>query len=172
MKASVYIADANILIDLLDLQLGELWTSHFKCFTSVEVFNELVLEGSPDDHAWLFDPDSVEVRSLDEDKLSQAASIREAHPALSFPDCTVVVLARSESLIVLSGDGPMRKKAATLSIEVHGLLYVLDQLVQIGALPGKEAVQLCRRWQMINPRTPQKLCDKYCADWEARRSND
>lgn len=40
MKPVVYIADANILIDLLDPDLGELWTAHFTCVTTREVLFE------------------------------------------------------------------------------------------------------------------------------------
>ena len=166
MREAVYVADANVLIDLLDLSLGDLWTRHFRCVPSLEVFDEVESEGTLAELAWLLDAERVERRALAGDQLARAESIRTEHPGLSLPDCTVVVLAREAALPVLSGDGPMRRKSGLLGIEVHGMLYVLQRLVEREALPPQHAIRACRAWQRGNPRTPTALCNTYCARWQ------
>jgi len=150
---------------LIDLGLGELWTEHFRCLTSVEVYDEVEQADANEKATWIEDPDRLEVRSLNDTDQDHASEVQKAHPALSYPDCTVIAFATRTKLIVLSGDGPMRKKATGLGIRLHGMLYVLRRLVEIEALLPADAIAACLKWQELNPRTPTKKCDEYCMRW-------
>lgn len=167
MRETVYVADANILIDLIDLGLGARWTDHFRCVTSVEVLGEVEYDRDDERSAWLRDEERVGIHVLSEPQAKTAQDLQVGHAALSYPDCTVVVIAQRGDLTVLSGDGPMRKKAKQFGIRLHGLLYVLHELVALGELSPLEAVDQCRRWQETNPRTPTSKCEAYCRRWEA-----
>jgi len=48
---------------------------------------------------------------------------------LDIADCSVLLLAIDLDAMLLSGDKPLRKGAAKNHVEVHGTLWVLDQLV-------------------------------------------
>lgn len=165
MRQSVYIADANVIIDLIDLGLGDLWSKHFRCLTSPEVFAEVEYVDEDDNAKWIKDPERLEVRSLTEEDTKHAVDLLEQHSALSYPDCTVISFALRMNLIVLSGDGPMRKKAPKLRIRLHGMLYILNVLVELEALQRSDAILACRNWQRLNPRTPTDKCDEYCRKW-------
>jgi len=165
VKQTVYIADANILIDLMDLGLGRLWTRYFDCVTTPEVLDEVVQDETNDENSWLLDSSCLRMAALTEVDALSAISLQELHSSLSYPDCTVLVCAQSEAGIILSGDGPMRKQAASMDIELHGLLYVLNELFKLGELSGSQASVACRRWQELNPRTPTSKCDAYCRRW-------
>lgn len=171
MRESVYIADANIIIDLIDLGLGDIWSRHFRCLTSPEVFAEVEFDENDEEANWISNPERLEVRSLEEADVTRALEIQETHPALSYPDCTVVSFAVRTELIVLSGDGPMRKKAPSLRFRLHGMLYILNRLVELEAIHPTDAIAACRNWQELNPRTPDKKCAEYCDRWEKCSSN-
>lgn len=167
MRPAVYIADANIIIDLIDLGLGWEWTDHYRCLTTQEVINEVEHDCENDAANWLSDSSRLEIRTLTSFEAEKVGKLHTRHAGLSYPDCTVVWLAQMSSLTVLSGDGPMRKKAPSLKIKVHGMLYVLEQLVALEAIGPSKAIELCQQWQQLNPRTPERKCAEYCNRWRS-----
>lgn len=71
----------------------------------------------------------LEVVDLPGEAVGRALALRSAHPALSLNDCLSLALAeRLEDAILLTGDRRLRVRAADLGLEVHGVLWVSDQL--------------------------------------------
>jgi rRNA-processing protein FCF1 len=65
--------------------------------------------------------------------MGKVFTYRSAYPGLSFNDCLSLTLAESEAQsILLTGDQNLRNRATAIGIEVHGVLWVSDQLVAHG----------------------------------------
>jgi hypothetical protein len=65
--------------------------------------------------------------------IGRALTYRSAYPGLSFNDCLSMALAASQSgSILLTGDQSLRNRASAMGIEVHGVLWVSDQLQTAG----------------------------------------
>jgi hypothetical protein len=61
--------------------------------------------------------------------VKRALDLRRLHPVLSINDCLSMALAESQpGCVLLTGDRSLRTRAAEVGIEVHGVLWVCDQL--------------------------------------------
>jgi rRNA maturation endonuclease Nob1 len=65
--------------------------------------------------------------------IGRALTYRSAYPGLSFNDCLSMALAASQAQsILLTGDQSLRNRASAMGIEVHGVIWVSDQLQTAG----------------------------------------
>ena len=71
----------------------------------------------------------LSVQVLDGKGVSRALAYRRQVPALSLPDCFALTLAQTRSWILLTGDTDLRHLAAMESVECHGALWLLDQML-------------------------------------------
>jgi len=73
------------------------------------------------------------VVDLPPEQVAQALTFRSAYPTLSAYDCFSLVLAASQpDCILLTGDQSLRKKAELMAVEVHGVLWISDQIESAG----------------------------------------
>lgn len=67
--------------------------------------------------------------------VERAFAFRSRFPALSLNDCMSMALAESQpGSILLTGDQSLRNQANVIGIEVHGVLWVSDQLESSGRI--------------------------------------
>ena len=62
------------------------------------------------------------------DEVGQALTLMEHHPGLSPNDCFCLITALTHSGILLTGDNLLRKVATANGLQVHGVLWVIDEL--------------------------------------------
>lgn len=71
----------------------------------------------------------LEIVDVPPEGVGRALTFRSAYPALSFNDCLSLALAEGQpGSILLTGDQSLRNRAGAIGIEVHGVLWVSDQL--------------------------------------------
>ncbi len=134
----VAVTDANIFIDLINLNI----ISHFfelgiELHTSAEVIDEL------HDHqaAVLMAFNAVQklkIHTLSADDLEKMYEFANTKK-MSDADKTVIYIAHKEKAMVLSSDGPARNFAKQKNIEVHGLVWLFDELVHKERISKKVA---------------------------------
>lgn len=156
------VIDANILIDLN--QGGVL--RHFfglpiqivaPAFVLVEMFE-------PDGKALL----ELGVKQVDftSDQLFEATQMNAANTQLSLSDCAAFILAREEKINLLTGDQRLRRRAEKAGIEVHGVLWVLDQIESAGQMAGPALAASLKKMLAEGARLPADECAKRFAQWE------
>ena len=75
----------------------------------------------------------LELGDLDGDGVARARRAFNQHRALNLNDCFALALAESfDDAILLTGDQPLREVASGQGVEVHGVLWAIDEL---GGLP-------------------------------------
>ncbi len=72
---------------------------------------------------------------------------KERYPGLSANDCFCLVTARTHSGILLTGDALLRKVAIADGMQVHGVLWVVDELEGVESCPGHLLAQALKIWQ-------------------------
>lgn len=127
----VVVNDANILIDIIKLQLVEAffsldWEFHS---TNLIVENELY-----DEQVEVLKP-YIQAGRLIIDELSAEDMLEiiktlEEKPQLSDKDCSALVFAKKLKASLLTSDNTLRKFAKQKHIEVHGHLWVFDALIE------------------------------------------
>lgn len=70
----------------------------------------------------------LQVEELAPAEVRTAAVLRQTDRALSLPDTFAFALAQSRGWTLLTGDAGLRRAAEAQAVEVHGTLWVLDQM--------------------------------------------
>ena len=147
----VCVSDSSLLIDL---RAGRLLTAAFRL---------------PWD--WLA-PDVViaELRSLPVDELMrpglrqielpgrevrQVEQLAERYRRPSRTDLFALVAARMRSAILLTGDRHLRRAAEQEGVSVHGVLWLVDELVRLGIVTGPDAAAALRAMVEVGSRLPK-----------------
>ncbi|CAN5115887.1 hypothetical protein BH09BAC3_BH09BAC3_38200 [soil metagenome] len=146
----IVVTDACIFIDVINLNLtAKFFGLELDIHTTADVINELypeqkrILEGYESSK-------KITVHVLTGEE--QLALMEQDHPkALTPEDLSVIFIAQKlGDATVLSSDKPLRKYAKKLSVEYHGMLWIVDQLVNSGGIPKPEAIAKLNAWIKSN----------------------
>jgi rRNA-processing protein FCF1 len=149
MKLIVAVTDACIFIDLLDLELINLFFDlDLEIHTTYAVIYELHYEQQQILKAY----QSVErltVHNLQEHDFSEIYA--EQYPkSLSETDKSVLHIANKINACVLSSDKTLRNYAKNKEIEYHGMIWIFDKLVGNSLLTKKEAARNLKQLTATN----------------------
>lgn len=153
----ILVNDTNIFIDLHSVGLLEEmcrlpYEIHTVDFVVAEIadadqrriFDELVAQGG------IF---------IDGFTADEVIEIVEEHSSvsgnLSIPDCSVCYFARKHNVPMLTGDRRLRRYAEEQSIEVHGILFIFDELVRHDIISTSMAANRLEELFAINARLPK-----------------
>lgn len=154
IEKDIVIQDACIIFDLIDLGLiGHFFDLNLTVFTCPEVIGEIT------------DPDQLEStnvfinngrlgvdRNGDFDKIEE---IFNTNAGLSLTDCSVLELALRRSGTVLSSDLSLRRTTKRSGLNVRGVLWIIDELVNQKIINSEEAIKTLNRYLQINSRAPK-----------------
>jgi predicted nucleic acid-binding protein len=157
-----YIVDANVIFDAgKGGILHEMFQLPFIFITSDFIA-----------HRELIDPPFAELHKLGLHKqeltgtqIRQMYQIRSTHKELSIHDISVFLLARDQGLILLSGEKSLRKFAESAGITVHGMLWLMDQLIEKNIITRKKATLAVRRMLAHGRFLPKEECDQRFEEW-------
>lgn len=162
----IVINDANILIDLINLELEipffqleqlELKTTDF-------VFEELHDGQKEILQQYIIQGRLIIIESEEED-LINISNILSTTNGLSFEDCSVWYFAKSQEGILLTGDGKLRRNSSADGVEVRGVLYIFDQLLLHGIITFDYAILKLNQLYQINDRLPAEAKNQRIEFW-------
>ena len=84
---------------------------------------------------------------------------------LSVQDRSVLKLAKDRAARLLTGDGKLRRTARAQAVEVCGILWVFDALVEQAICARSDAVNKLRLLKDSNIRLPVNEIDKRIREW-------
>jgi hypothetical protein len=87
------------------------------------------------------------------------------YSALGLVDLQVLWVATKEKGILLTGDLELREEAKKRKVTVHGLLWILEQLIQEKRLKPPEAAKALRLVFAKNAYLPPKECERLLSQW-------
>ncbi len=160
--------DANILIDLLKIDLLD---HFFQMEYEFHVTDFVTVEIQEDNNADLdlfIDNGSLHKKSFDFTELMQVQLLEVEYKSLSIADCSCLFYTQSfsASAKLLTGDAALRRTAQNEKISVHGILWVLDKLVEADILSEEQAHDKLTELIAINPRLPVSECKKRLRRWK------
>jgi len=153
----IVINDANILIDLIHLQMIHLLfeLKHLELKTTDFVFEELETPQRAILQIFI-DQGTLEILESEEKDLENIFNLLNKTSGLSFEDCSVWYFAKINNGILLTGDGKLRKQSSQDGIEVRGILFVFDELLKAGLITFDLALLKLDELYQINSRLPIK----------------
>ena len=87
---------------------------------------------------------------------------------LSIPDCSVCYYAKKHGVPMLTGDRRLRRHAEQLSIEVHGILFLFDEMVANSVITSIDAATKLKELMALNSRLPQAAIRERIDKWRGR----
>ncbi|MCM1122759.1 MAG: hypothetical protein NC416_09250 [Eubacterium sp.] len=69
---------------------------------------------------------------------------------LSIYDCVALAIAKCRNIILLTGDGPLRKAARSEGVSVMGTIGILDRLYDGAYIEREEYLRCLKRLQKYN----------------------
>jgi predicted nucleic acid-binding protein len=160
--------DANILIDLLKIDLlDSFFQLDFDFHVTDIVYSEIQEENS-DKLEICIESKLLTKQCFQFEDLVEIQKVRDYNPALSIADCSCLYLAKKLDAMLLTGDGALRRVAEKQEIPVHGILWVLDEIISCGLLAKVEVRNKLIQLIEQNQRLPLHECQKRIKAWKPR----
>ncbi|WP_341199272.1 hypothetical protein [Croceibacter atlanticus] len=160
--------DANILIDLVELQLlPHFFALEFEFLTTTLILEEL-FEEQQDELKQYIDEGILVCEEMTAQDIEAIKQIEQNKPKLSQQDCSAYYQAQTKNGTLITSDNTLRKFAQSTQIDVHGHLWVLDQMVAQQTLsPFTASQKLSELCEVINTqlRLPQAECNSRHSAW-------
>jgi len=159
------ITDANIWIDL---HRGGVTAEAFKlnlAFRTPDLVAHEILSPSAASLKRL----GLQVLELPGDRVTEIVEMARKYPRPSRPDLSALVLARSEGNILLTGDKALRAAGEEEGIEVRGVLWLLDKMVECHVLNGNRTIAALQKMLKSGSRLPKTDCERYIQAWRTAK---
>ena len=167
----IVVNDTNVFIDLYEVGLLEgFFSLPWEVHTTDFVMLELQREGQHETVARYQTDKRLVVPVFEAKELLEIGRLYQQYvnrTNLSLTDCSVWYYAKMNNCILLTGDRKLRKVSVFDGIEVHGVLYVIDRLVELDIVSRQVAVEKLQQLYVINPRLPKEEVDKRINLWKS-----
>ncbi len=163
MTPQVYISDTNIWIDLRNAGLLD---AMFDLPLTLCCTDFVLSELKDFDHQHLLARGLV-VETLDELATAALFPLMQAHNNSSLADLSCYQLAQQTGHALLTGDGRLRKQAKADGLQVHGALWLLDQMVMHQIIEPKNAATSLQSMLDSGAWLPMDDCQKRLTLWNA-----
>lgn len=157
----VLVTDTNIWIDLDHGGLLELifrlpypiWTSDF-ARSEIRSVDVAILER----YGLIF-------QGIGKELMLELYRLRQSKSTIAVADWEAFLLAREHDAVLVTGDKNLVKFATDTGVKVHGLLWLMDEMIRLGVLePGKGADSL-RIILEYGARLPAEECAQRIHAW-------
>lgn len=175
MKA-VAVSDTNIFIDLVEIGLLDAFFAlPWEIHTTDMIIHELkvaeqkvrVEEYCSNGRLHVKEYTMKEMQTL----IKFHAAQRQAARA-SIQDCSVWLFAMENEYTLLTGDARLRNAVAKMKVDVHGIFYVIDKLVEMQLLSKENAADKLDKLKLLNPRLPLSEIDKRLKNWRGSEKRE
>ena len=165
----IVVNDANILIDLVKLQLlPHFFSLQLKFYTTDLILDEL--------HDWQVEKLQVYINNgtltviqLTDIELMDITLLQAEKRQLSDQDCSAIVCARKVTGNLLTSDNNLRKFATKKLFTVYGHLWVFDKMVDAKTITPQNAIlKLTELREVVNPwlNLPKNECEIRFEQWK------
>ena len=160
--AKVYVSDTNIWIDFYHASLlNELFKLPFSlCCTEFVAFELDEPNLTPLVALGLI------IEPLSGEEIQELGQLTRLHNNPSLADMSCYYLAKERQMPLLTGDGQLRALAKSESVQVHGALWLLDQLVAHKIVATNRAAVALQTMLDNNARLPAAECRSRFEHWK------
>lgn len=163
------ISDTCILIDLLN---GRLLDRMCELPYNLGV-SDALLYGIDNDEPELIIPNSeqvlnagFQVYSLNSSEIIEVFELNTKYARPSLNDIFGLVVAKKNNAILLTSDGGLRKSALKENVEVRGILWILDEMINNKVIDKRTAVKSLNKIRAEGSYLPENECDKRLEKWK------
>jgi len=164
-KVKIVVNDTNILIDLADLELlGKFAELDYELHTNDFILSEIQNPEQLEKINTLVKAGKLTVSTTKAEDYPEIAKLQTKN--LSFEDCSIWYYAKKIDAMLLTGDGNLRKSAQATGIEVRGMFFVFDQLLENKIIDCQTAITKLELLKEKNNRLPKDEFEKRINEWK------
>jgi rRNA-processing protein FCF1 len=167
----IVVNDTNVFIDLYEVGLlEEFFSLPWEVHTTDFVMLELQKEGQHETVARYKTDKRLVVPVFEAKEMLEIGNLFQQNmnrTNVSLTDCSVWYYAKVNNYILLTGDRKLRTTSILDGVEVHGVIYVFDALVEFNMISRQVAVEKLQQLYVINPRLPKEEIEKRINLWKA-----
>jgi len=158
---SVLVTDTNIWIDLENGKiLAAVFRLPYHFFTTDFAVEEFLHPG------WATLKDlGLKTHDLTPEYILELVRLRQIHHQLSTIDLAALLLARALDASLVTGDRRLNELAKAQGVPVHGVLWILDEIVIHHVLTENQAAIALRKMLYQGARLPDGDCQKRFDRW-------
>jgi predicted nucleic acid-binding protein len=156
------IGDANVLIDIED---GNLTPFVFRLPYEIVVPDILFELELREHHSHLLEI-GLKVKKLTAESVEKTESLTAHYPRPSMADHSALALAIQEHCPLLTGDKALRIAAKNENVEVHGTVWIVEQLLNHKLIQPHRARASFDTMKAKGSRLPWVEADKLLKKWE------
>jgi predicted nucleic acid-binding protein len=127
---------------------------------------DVVVAELEDPEGQLVLPSDLIVATLDAHDIVALRGLAACHTRTSIADLAALVIAERDRCALVTGDAALRKVAEEHGLRVHGVLWVLDHLVQSGLVKPSRAAAGLRAMLDMGARIPRAECSQRLIAWD------
>ncbi|MDE0283950.1 MAG: type II toxin-antitoxin system VapC family toxin [Gammaproteobacteria bacterium] len=144
----VVVNDASCLIDLRKGQLLHVLSRlPYRFIVPLPIRESELLDFTPQEWATL-DSLGMETYDLPPERMADVFALKRQHGRLTANDCFCLIATQChEGGILLTGDSLLRKVATELGVKVHGVLWVIKELIAADVCDDALLIRALKIWK-------------------------
>ena len=155
------VVDTGVLIDL---HVGRLLRPVFQLPLFLMAPDVLIAELQKPDGDLLVDYGLTRIE-LSGDEVQEVYRLATLYRGPSVNDLFALVAAKTMGALLLTGDRHLREAAEREGVPVHGILWLLDEIVRLALIPPLVAAQALERMLESGSRLPWDECQARFRRW-------
>ena len=157
----ILITDTNILFDVIKIgALPEFFSLDYEICTTVFVIHEILPSSQKELVETFVRAKKLIVYNFSEEEIEAVQNFNTEKDLKRFTDKSVIWKAVQLNCPMLTGDQRMREVAEKMNIEVHGSIWIIDELVSKALISSEKAIIILEQLLMTNSRLPKDEIEK------------
>lgn len=165
----VVVNDANVLIDLVKLQLLPAFFKMDMAFHTTDLILDELHDEQREQLREYQETGRLTIETFTGQELVDIFLLQAEKPQLSQQDCSAIVCAQKVKGNLLTSDNNLRKFATSKKLTVCGHLWILDRMIEQQTLTATTAIlKLAELREKVNTRLglPQHECETRITYWK------
>ncbi len=161
----VAITDANIFIDIIDLNLVDfLFQIGLEIHSTIGIIDELD-EAQQDIIQHYINDGQLNIHFQTEEQFLEIEK-ESFDQGFSDADCFLLFLSRENGMLLLSGERKMRLFCDENDLEVRGIIWLFDEFLRLNLMDNETAILKMETLLSINQWLPLKICRDRISSWK------
>ncbi len=155
------ITDTNVFFDIISIGvLPEFFALDYDISTTDFVINEILKSHQKEQIESFIRAKRLNVFKLTADEIDEIRNFVTKRFFKGITDKTVLWKSYQLKCLLLTGDKKLRNEAADLEIEVHGSIWVINELFEKNIVSKAKGVELLEKLKLLNASLPHDDIDR------------
>lgn len=157
----IIITDTNVFFDVISIKaLPEFFALDYEICTTDFVVNEILQSEQEELINSFIRSRKLSILQLTEDEVEEIRTFKTVRFFKGITDKTVLWKAIKLKCLLLTGDKKLKKEAEDHNIEVHGSIWVINQLIETKIITKIEGIKLLEMLREVNGSLPSDEIEK------------